>query len=212
MLLLTHPRSGSEWFLSSLPNIKYSGIEFGGLSYLLTPQLMEIDKEITIFKYRTLVRSHKVFFSYLDFRKKTNPDKWDELVAAINKRDDLYLLSRRNCREAILSFYIGYNNNNNFHNSTSTLTTKFLISKAGLATYFDLVYSKKEWVKQLFSFKEEFFYEDLVNGTQTPQTLTYDPSISTVQPRNSSEYYNLIQNFDEVISWMDELGVPGTIA
>jgi hypothetical protein len=66
------------------------------------------------------------------------------------------------------------------------------------------------WIHGLFTFKEEFVYEDLLSGAQVPKTLAWNPE-NKVKIRESAKYSHLIENYDQVVTWMDELCIPGMI-
>lgn len=208
MILLSHPRSGSEWFLSGLTDIKYSTWEiFGRLNTIpgtreYVFRNISVEAKISMLKHAMPNRADKIHFDNIDYQM--NLPTWNKLYEVL-KTKELYSLRRRDERATILSFLIAWYNDYNFHGSTANLIKKFKVNKTDFLKFYDLIIVKPKKLKNLFEFKEEFIYEDLVEGKQIPKTLNWNPSKSSIRKRGSEDYYNLIANYDEICSWIDEI-------
>jgi hypothetical protein len=106
---------------------------------------------------------------------------------------------------------VAMKNNMNFHESKTRLTNSFSITREELERWYKFLGPDVEWAKSLFRFKEQFTYEGLLAGTEVPSTVAWSAEHSKVQRRGSTDFIHLIQNFDEVVKWMDDLNVPGDL-
>ena len=215
MILITHQRSGSEWFLHGLTDVKYNGWEIlGDMDRIVGTSFTQFQNisdaaRLQMIKSTPPTRAHKVHFSNL--RRESEGPNWEAVLSTLQGRDDLYLLTRQNTRRVLISFMIAMKNGMNFHESVEKLTTPFSVTQEELARWYQFLGPDAEWARSLFDFREEFVYEDLVSGAQVPQTISWDSQRSKVQQRGSIDFVHLIQNYDDVIQWMDELGVQGTL-
>lgn len=215
MILITHQRSGSEWFLHGLTDVKYNGWEIlGDMDRIVGTsftqfQNISIDARLMMLRTSPKTRAHKIHFSNL--RRESEGARWDTLLRTLQGRDDLYLLTRTNTREVLISFMVAMKNNMNFHESKTRLTNSFSITREELERWYKFLGPDAEWAKSLFTFKEQFTYEGLLDGTEVPTTIAWDPASSKVQRRGSTDFIHLIQNYDEVLRWMDEIQVPGNL-
>ena len=211
MILITHQRSGSEWFLHGLTEVKYHKWEIlGDFDRFVGTSIPKFQNISTSARIQMLDavpknRAHKIHFSNL--RRESQGEHWETLLNVLQKRDDLYLLTRKNTREALFSFMIALKNNLNFHESKLHLTTSFTITHEELKLWYKYLGSDVTWVKSLFNFKEEFTYEDLLSKAQHPTTVAWDANQSHVHRRGSSDFNHLVQNYDEVQMWMNELEI-----
>lgn len=228
MILLTHPRSGSEWFLHGLTDVRYGGWEL--FSELQRPVAREgaltasfkgvsFDAKLTMLRALPTTRAHKVFASHLVQAAEGFPHalyappepRAPELLATLKRRPDVYLLRRRNVRAAVLSLLIGYHNGHNYHGATAGLTTPFTVAYHELFHWTRSFTVDLDWAAALLPVQEALVYEDLLTGSQVPCTVAWDGAASPVRPRDSSRYYHLVRNLDEVNGWFDGLNAPGAL-
>ena len=224
MILISHQRSGSEWFLRGLIDQRYNGWEiFGDLENLTIDhekfKNISFDARLAMLKAMPNGNAHKIHISQLT---KICLGKWPpidpkihqnapSLVKHLASRNDLYLLRRRNIRETMISFMVSKYNKFNFHGSPNRLTEPFTIPYHDLIDWYRSFTSEFEWAEKAFKYKERFWYEDLLDGSQVPTTVRWSGSRSGLVKRNSTQYTHLIQNFDEVQNWMDDLSMPGNL-
>jgi len=209
MILMTHPRSGSEWLLTSLSNVSYAGWElFGYQNYIDDHRYapfrnLSFDAKLNLLKRLKFDSAHKIHFSDLS-RLKQNNFEVDKLISILNSRTDLYLLRRKNIKASILSCLIALKNSLNFHNCDHLLTQKFKAEKTLVDQLIAAIYYDTEKYFNMFKYQEELYYEDLIDNKNISKTLKIDFSKSLIKKRNSVLYYDLIENFDEVNSWIDQ--------
>lgn len=215
MILITHQRSGSEWFLYGLTEVKYNGWEIiGDMDRIVGTSLSQfqgisIAARIEMLRTSPPSRAHKIHFSNL--RRKSDEPHWGNLYNVLRDRDDLYLLTRRNTREVLVSFMVAMKNNMNFHESKSRLTSPFSITREELQRWYQFLGPDVEWARSMFKFREEFTYEGLLAGSESPSTIAWSADHSKIQRRGSTDFIHLIQNYDEMLHWMDQLKVPGVL-
>jgi len=216
MILISHQRSGSEWFLHGLHDIKYGKWEIlGDLDRIVGTNFTQfniIPMSARLAMLRTCPpnKAHKIHFSNLLARRE-NPQEWDSIIEVLQARNDVYLLTRRNVRRTLISFMIARFNNLNFHQSSALLTSSFTIDRDYLEKWYHLLHTAADEICPLFTFKEEFILEDLLDGSQVPQTLKWSADHSTIKERGSVNFVHLITNYEEVVGWMDEMQIPGTL-
>ena len=211
MILLTHPRSGSEWFLTSLPKNQYGKWEpFGTLNSVPgSPENMQgggsisFDAKIKLLA-KAAISNRAIKIHFCDIHREMQNDTWPVLLEAINKHD-LYFLVRNSIKETLISYLIAEWNDFNFHGSTHLLNKTFRIEKDKIPYYYNLIYGNTYAHKDTFQYKEQFIYEDLIDRKNTPTTLNWNPSVSPYKRRGSMRYIKLIENYEEVLIWIDEL-------
>jgi len=210
MILFSHPRSGSEWFLSGLTDYRYilwemfgllndipgtkENANWGSISFGAKINMMNVGAKLN--------RAYKIQLHQIDLE--IQKDTWPILKAAIQKHD-LYLLTRRDTKAVLVSFIIARHNNYNFHRSKLLLKNTGIISRQNVEDCYNLIYKSLENYKNLFDYKECFVYEDLLSGVSVPKTLNWNPNKSYVVKRSSMDLVDLIDNKDEVLGWIDEL-------
>ncbi len=215
MILITHQRSGSEWFLYGLEDIKYHGWEIlGDMDRIVGTSFSQFQNistsaRINMLKSAPKTRAHKIHFSNL--RRESSGSYWPAILKVLQERDDVYLLTRQNTRAALISFMIALKNRMNFHESSASLTTRFTVTRDELVRWYAYLGTDVNWARQFLAFKEEFTYEGLLGGTEAPSTVKWNAATSRVQRRGSADFIHLITNYNEVVGWMDELQVPGAI-
>lgn len=210
MILISHPRAGTEWFFDCIrPNDFVRWEIFGRALYNkherpLIPSLhMTVDQKAQVIASN--IGSHKIMLGPL--LEEASPNHF--VLDHLRERDDVYLLRRRNVRSAFLSLQIAAYNNFNFHGDNRTITKSFAIKRDAIDRWH---YGMHEVFNEDhgFNYQEQFWYEDLLAG-MLPQTLNFNPNRTQRPRRNSLQYQHLITNLDEVIHWMDELGTPGNL-
>ncbi len=215
MILITHPRCGSEWFLKGLPHHRYSGWEIlGRLNRIVgtsEPVFRSIPLSTRVFMLENRPPNHAHKLHTHDVRRAYGTPYWDRISKAISKYDDTYLLYRRNARQAAVSYWVATLNNLNYHQENELLKP-CTITQQHLNTFFFEFYQELEWVKSLFNFKEVFVYEDLVSGVQVPTTVEWNPAESPVQRRDTAgRFRHLVTNLDEVQQMMAAMQMPGDL-
>ena len=209
MILFSNPRSGTEWFLTGLIDYQYIGWElfnkvndipgtrehasFGNISFNTKIHMLQLGAETN--------KSFKIHFH--DLHDQMQKDTWPVLYDAI-KLHDHYKLTRNNRLEAVVSGLLAKYNNHNYHNHHSLGKTG-IINRSEVEWFFNIMYKGTNNITSLFDYKETFVYEDLINNKQIPQSLGWDPSLSPIIKRNSMSMLNLIENKNEVLSWIIEL-------
>jgi len=204
MMLLCHPRSGSNWFLSCLVDKPYSPIEifttgYGSPGYLF--------KTISVTAKLSMVRNDKnKFFKthFCDIERMPSSYEKEVLIDGLQKME-MYLLTRNDVKRSIVSFAIALHNNWNFLNNHDQLQRTFRLTEEQILFYYDLLYASIDRLQGLFNFKEQFVYEDLINGVQQPASFKWDKNKSTLTERKSMNYLHLIENWDQVEGWIDQL-------
>lgn len=214
MILLCHQRSGSEWFLSSMRNVKYGHAELlCGLSLVTGEKSLfdgiSLKAKINMLKHMPENVAHKIFIS--NMIRLRNDDSYSQLCETLRQRSDLYFLERRNVRETIISFAIAVANDMNFHGGVANISKSFRLRKNHIEFLFAMLYTDGQMLRKDFEFKEGFVYEDLLSGAQIPTSIELVPSKSTIKIRGSKNFLSLIENIDEVRTWMDELQIPGQV-
>lgn len=210
MILVTHPRAGSEWFFDCLLDSRYVCWEiFGGLHLMNDnespmPHLSPGAKELAI-RSTPPTRSHKIMLYYM----------WDtiphdhSLIAHLRGRDDVYLLRRRNVRAAIISILVGIHNGLNFHGDHRKLVQPFVATRQSVENWVYRMHHIFSDPAKALTYRETMWYEDLLEG-KLPETLRLDINRSR-RPIRRSASLGLLQNMEEVNRWMDELEVPGQL-
>lgn len=227
MILITHPRCGSHWFVSGLTDHKFDGHEIFGESqslpsdgsyYNIYADYSFADK-IEILKNLPSDRVHKIHISDL-LRNKQGSAVGKEtpiLLEHLRSRDDVYLMKRRNTRAALISLFVagaqlGYLPvQKAFHNSPHLLTRRFTLQFSKLLDWYRMFYSDFVWLEKCLKFKEIFYYEDLISGWQEPQTFNWINRSRNYSKVNSLEKLHLIENLQQVELWMDLLDIPGNL-
>jgi hypothetical protein len=209
MILITHPRSGSEWFFDCTPETRYTNWEiFSGLSNFTTDggsrmPAVSLNAKSAILK-NAGTKSYKIMFYQF----------WQEvpvghrIVEELQARDDVYLLRRRNTRAAIISQQTAANNGLNYHGNPDKLTKKFDITRESIVDWAYRMHGVFEEPALRLNYREELWYEDLLAG-RYPLTINFRDT--SHRPIRNSVKLNLVQNIDQVNAWMDELGVPGDL-
>lgn len=224
MILISHPRSGSDWFLRGLLDFDFSRTEiFSRLNAkVVRPpdgdftdespfKTVSFNAKLLMLKHMPITRCQKIhLWDLSDQIMNKENTRSAELIQILKGRPDLYFLSRRNIRAQIVSHFVARVNNNNFHGESSELT---LTGEVQYSDFFEFyrTLSDTAWVKNAFKIREHFVFEDLLSGEQIPNTVRWDPSKSDVQRRGSMSYKSSILNFDQLVSWMDDLNVPGNL-
>jgi hypothetical protein len=209
MILMSHPRSGSNWFQSSLVDIKPVYTELFSSDAITRENREEkLYRNIsTPAKFNMVKHSKnkcfKIHFSDIIRTPRLNDQLY--LIENIQQIDDLYLLTRRDVKSTLVSLCVALYNNWNFTGQDTLLTNQFELTEEEIVGFYDIIFGSIDRLKDRFNFKEEFIYEDLVNGTQQPLTLTWDSSKSKYEKRNSMSYIHLIKNWDKVEGWLDQL-------
>jgi hypothetical protein len=216
VILVTHPRSGSEWFLDNLSSSYNYWEMFSGWNWAVgsSPRLkfpeISVKAKLTMLKTLPDTRSHKIHLWSLDKAAAgAEADATQEVIEHLKTRDDVYLLRRKNTQLAIVSLFIGMRNDYNYHRSNDELVKPFEITREEVQRWKHHMYDVFNEGPQL-NYREMFWYEDLLDG-QNPSTLDFDRSKSTRQIRNSAQRLNLLSNADQVNEWMAELEVPGSL-
>jgi hypothetical protein len=209
MILFSHPRAGTEWFLRGLVDYHYCHWEmFNPINQI--PGTVENRSWGTITfasKIRmlrvgaTTDKSFKIHF--YDLAREMTNDTWPVLKEAIDLHDH-YRLTRRDTKAAVISALLAKFNDHNYHRH-HFLDKTGIIKKHEVLITFRNIYTDTYDATPLLNYKEEFIYEDLVDKTYIPKTLNWNPAISNTIQRKSFEMVNLIDNKEEVLGWIDEL-------
>ncbi len=197
-VLLCHPRSGSNWFFSCLVDIPFTQQEVFGAWNL---RYKDISPSAIFSMMSSTNKFYKVHF--FDIHKTADLDRRQAIIDGLQTKE-LYFLTRRNVKKAIVSFAIALNNKN-FLRSPILLIDSFTLTEKDIVDYYDSLYGSIDRYKHLFNFKEEFVYEDLIDGIQRPQNFNWDPTHSRIKERVSMNYLHLIKNWDQVEGWIDQL-------
>lgn len=209
MILLSHLRSGSSWFLSGFEKQSFTNEEIFSTDLYNKPTRKEyLYRSVSMSARLAMVRISpnkifKIHFSDID-RTQNLLDK-SMLIEALKKEERTYLLFRRDIKKSIVSFAIAYNNNWNFHGDNRLLTKKFSLTQKDIGSYYDLIYGSMFRLRDHFKFKEQLVYEDLVSGSQQPATLDWNPNRSKLVERCSICYTHLIDNWPDVEVWINRL-------
>jgi len=222
MILLCHPRCGSEFFLRSVPDFTYTENEVLGALHGLnfdrgwmsrssfSAKLQELrNKPADVAMKLPVLHVLQAVEGGLGGTYKREPEA-AQLLELLATRSDLYVLQRRNLRAALLSFFIAKQNNLNFHGDPALLTTPFTIAFHELF-YFYRVFDAVEWAARTFNVREHLVLEDLLSGAQVPSTFKFEPTRSPIKRRDSLRFKHLVQNLTEVQRWLDLLRVPGSL-
>ncbi len=210
MILLSHPRSGSNWFMSGLTEYTYTPLEIFGTEEIKKHYRPDeyVFKNISMKARLAMAKiDKKKFFKiqFCDIDRNSDLSARNYLIENLQKMDNLYLLTRRDVKKTLISLAVGFKNGWNFHGDNNNLVNKFSLTIMDLLLYYELSYGALDRYKDYFNFKEKFIYEDLISGQQVPQTLGWDPSKSQIKERNSMNYIHLIENWDQVETWIEEL-------
>jgi hypothetical protein len=209
MILFSHPRSGTEWFLGGLLDYKYGMWEmFNDLNDLEGTVEYEYWSKISFNAKLTMLKvgakTNKSFkIHFVDLHREMQKDTWPLLKQVIDLHEK-YLLTRNNVKESILSALLSRYNDNNYHRSNDLKRTG-IVSKKDVEYFYKIIYEDTQKLINEFDYKEHFIYENLLSKSQIPQTIRWDPSKSNVQQRFSINKINLIDNKEEVLCWIDEL-------
>jgi hypothetical protein len=216
VILVTHPRAGSEWFLDNLKTSYGSWEMFSGTNWIVgaTPPVkfpeISVKAKLAMLKSLPSSRSHKIQLWALEWAT-TGPeaDATLAIIEHLKTRDDVYLLRRKNTQLAIVSLNMAIQNYYNYHRSNDDLVKPFEITRAEVQEGKYHMYDVFSKGPQL-NYRETFWYEDLLAG-QNPSTLEFDRTKSKRQIRNSVQRQNLLLNAAQVKEWMAELEVPGSL-
>lgn len=212
MILISHQRSGSEFFLHGLHDITYGKWEvLGDMDRIVGTsftqfQSVSFNARLRMIASTPSTRAHKIHFS--NMRREENTEHWEPLLNVLRARKDLYMLTRRNTRAAIISFMIAKFNNMNFHEGSERLTKSFTIEREYLEKWYQYLGTDASWARELLPIKQELVFEDLLSESQTPD-VPWSAGRSTIKERGSKNFVHLIENYDQVVTWMNELGIPG---
>jgi len=209
MILISHPRSGSEFFIRSTP-YPYSGLELLNENHTDTIKKQEglsFGARFQILKSSTECwqKIHAVHLRQLCEKQMLAP----KIMAHLRERDDLYLLQRRDMRKSIVSEWIALSNNQNYHGDPKLLTEKRSLPFSIFMNLVQAHYIDTKWIENVFDYRESFVFEDLLNGA-APSTLQWNPALSTTVQRDSWKL-NLVPNIEQVSEWCDTLRIPGSL-
>lgn len=195
--LLCHPRSGSNWFFECLTDIKYSQGEYFGPWYSTYQNI----RPSAIFK---MMDNTKKFYKvhFMEISRTKDESRREAIIEGLQQRE-LYFLERKDVKSAIVSFLIALKNVN-FIGPVDSLQSLTLTEQDVINAY-DGIYGSIDKYKSLFKFKEEFTYEDLIDGSQHPKSFAWDKSNAKISKRNSIELVHLIKNWDKAETWIDNL-------
>jgi len=199
LLLVTHPRSGSEWFLDCVVDFKYPGWElFGELNRKIADRSpiprLSLSAKLLMLKSGQ-AQAHKAHH-YVLSRELDDPAKLEGV--------QLICLRRRNVEAAIFSALIAVGNNLNFHWKIDHLIKPIKPAREQVEGWFQRVYGTFG-VGLKLPYTETIWYEDLLSG-KLPNTVKLDLSKSSRPIRKSQERFkHLVLNYEEVKSWIDEL-------
>jgi hypothetical protein len=224
MILISHQRSGSEWFLGGLVDHTYNGWEIFGDMENLTVNFSKFksigfDARFAMLKTMPANKVHKLHVvqimqicaGHWPYHRDAEA-RAAEFVKFLKEHNSLYILKRRNIRAALISFMIAKYNQYNFHQDPAKLQTPFRITHADIFRWNRSFTADFDWVENSLPIQETFIYEDLLAGSQVPSTLNWDSSRSKIVKRGSLKYLELVQNLDEVQEWMDILNIPGSLS
>lgn len=204
MILITHPRCGSEWFFDCVET-DYPGWELFGKqnrsAHLPQTPVLTNAQKLDLLQSN---QSQKIMlYALID---EADPAIMNHLRA----RDDVYLLRRRNVRASILSLQIAARNDLNFHGDVSKINKPVNITYEMLVRWnhnMNLIFDQDLDLR----YTEQLWYEDLISGYR-PNTLQFDALRSNRPIRHSAfRFKSLVLNLDQVEAWMNELQIPGTL-
>lgn len=223
MILITHPRCGSHWLAYGVKGHYYSGHELfsevqgWGVNRPEWPagpyDGLSIAEKLGVLKAMRPTEIHKIHVSDLSqkrFGSAFGPDL-PKLIDHLKQRDDVYLLQRRNIRAAIVSMLLAIGNGYTFHNTYGKLTARVTVRFETFFHWYRMCTTEFAWIEQCLTFREKFFYEDLVSGITEPQTFAFDSRHNTITKNDSFERMYYIENLAELRGWMDTLKVPGSL-
>lgn len=215
MILISHPRSGSDWFLSCLKEPFSRSEIFGGLNDLDDSpfKAMTPSAKISYLRHMPIGRSQKIHA--WDFMHQTvnimTSAETERFIRVLGSRKDLYLMRRRNLKAAIRSYLIAVINDRNFHGKDSELTQSRDVTFSEVLLAYQGFESDLALLERTFEYKEIFVFEDLLSGVQVPQTVDFDRSRSEVKERRSAQYCSCIRNYEQFEQWLHLLKVPGQL-
>lgn len=203
MILMCHPRSGSEFLLRGL-DLPYSQYEIlGTMQYANVP----LSKKIAYLK--TLEGAQKIHGFQL--RAVMGETLAPVLIDSI-RAHKLYFLEREDKRKSMVSEWIAVRNGMNYHADPKDLTRSGRMVYSEFWALYQSHVMDTLWISAAFPYVERFTYEGLLAGEQ-PRTLQFDIAKgNALTTRRNSWELGLIQNIDQVNRWMDELQVPGTLS
>lgn len=214
MILISHPRSGSDWLLRGAPELGYSrceifshlndeqnstfkGVPFGAkIRYLKAMRIGTACQKIHGCQLRQLVQDEP---------------RAHELITLLRERTDLYFIKRLDMRKSIVSGWIAAANNNNYHYDPKDLTQGGNMSYKELFNLYTAHYLDTLWVEQAFDYVERFTFEGLLSGAEVPHTFVFRPALADSIKRDTYKIKHLITNIDQVQGWMDDLRIPGQL-
>lgn len=213
MILISHPRAGSEWFLRSLVGFTHAKSEIFSHTtedpVQKSPfQGMKFGPKLMFLKHMQPHQCQKIHGCHIREQANVQP-RAHEIMQHLKTRTDLYFLERRNMRKAMISGFCALASNGNFHDDPADLVPTEMSYK----NFMNLVtsyYLDTLWIKQALPYVEMFYFEDLLAGQQ-PKTLSLDHAKSDTIKRDTFARRELVTNFDQVIQWMDDINIPGDL-
>jgi len=211
MILISHPRSGSEMFMQSLNDVFWVGTE---IFCEPTPQNMSLwdnrsfSAKMAYLRAMPASKGQKIHAAQI--RTTSTQNNTVELISHLASRDDVYFLRRRNIRKSIVSWFVGYINGHNYHRGYNELVASSAMSFDQFFKTYTWMYHDMIWAENTFKYAEKFVFEDLLDG-QRPKTLRLDFNLAKTVQRDSFKLRHLITNFDEVVGWMDTMNVEGSL-
>lgn len=214
MILISQARAGSTWFMEGLA-IPWSNVELLNTSAMWPGNpYANLDEHTRLKMLQAHPSSKGQKLIFMDIVAKTvgraySTKDISATMRALSKRDDLYFLTRRNTRAQLVSYLLAIRNKN--YHRTDPLTVPIVVGYEEFLTIYRGIFSDTALFENAFKYQEKFVYEDLVRGTQTPRTLDWNPERAKLKRRFSLRSAGTISNYDELISWMDDLNVPGDL-
>jgi hypothetical protein len=208
MILISHPRSGSELLLrgstftygrfelfnefNKQTAEKFKGISFGARFSMLKNQSPQ-----TAQKFHTCHLRHVLETSFL------GPD----ILKHLQERDDVYFIERLDKRKAIISEWVAMINGENYHDDMNALKVARSMPFNALIKLHRTHVLDTDFVRPLLTYRETFTMEGLVSGENTPKTFDWKTSRSNTQIRETWRK-GFVPNLDQVSEWMDMLSIP----
>ncbi len=213
MLLISHPRSGSDWFLRSLVGFTSTRSEI--FSHVNDDPLQQstfrgrsFSAKLMYLKFMQPHQVQKIHAAHIRDLSQTEA-RAPELVAHLRTRKDLYFIRRQNIRRSIMSGFIAAANGDNYHDDPADLITPAAMEYKVFFNLYTSHYLDMLWAESVFEYKEKFTFEGLLSGAEVPKTVQLDFTKSDTIKRDSYLMKHLVMNYDEVEQWMNDLKVPG---
>jgi hypothetical protein len=184
--MLSHPRSGSTWFMTGLRCPSYLGWEIFDYKQR-NPQTdrrppmyyLPFERKMQLLQNPGI--AHKIHFIQIANLSRPYQAK---LVEFLQGRNDLYLLTRVNRQAAVISWLIAYHHGL-YHVHQSRLREKFQVTRSEVDSIANVIHITPQEMQTQFQYREQWVYEDLMSGQSRPTTVDWNPTRSRLTETNS---------------------------